>query len=167
MKKRFLVALTLAAAPLVAAAPAHGALEQSTGLGETGLDEAVTEFDKLCLSIFPNPKRFDYAIAKSDFGYERADDDRWRSNRTVITRVAPAQCDFDAALSAEDSGSEKVADAVEKGLRKELGLRPVRVVYEGGMRWEWQVDGKKHSVSYYFGPTVPQRQLALTYRVGA
>ncbi len=167
MKRQFLVAMTLAGAPLLGAMPAQGAVEQPAGLGVTGLHEAVAEFDQLCLSMFPNPKRLEYAIAKSAFGYERADDDRWRSDRTVVTRVAPAQCDFDAALSAEDSGSEKVADAVEKGLRKELGLRPVRVVYDGGMRWEWQVDGKMHSVSYYFGPTVPARQLALTYRVGA
>jgi hypothetical protein len=167
MKKQFLVALTLAGAPLLAATPAQGAPEPSTGLDVTELHQAVAEFDQLCLSIFPNPKRFEYAIAKSDFGYERADDDRWRSSRTVVTRTAPAQCDFDAALGAGDSDREKVADAVEKGLRKELGLRPVRVVYEGGMRWEWQVDGKTHSVSYYFGPTVPERQLALTYRVGA
>lgn len=167
MKRQFLVALTLACVPLLGAAPAQATVEQSAELGVTELHQAVAEFDQLCLAIFPNPKRFEYAVAKSDFGYERADDDRWRSARTVVTRVAPAQCDFDAALSAEDSGSDKIADAVEKGLRKELGLRPVRVVYDGGMRWEWRVDGKTHSVSYYFGPTVPERQLALTYRVGA
>lgn len=167
MKRQFLVAMALAALPLVAVGPAHAALEQPGGLGVTGLEAAVAEFDDLCLSIFPNPKRFDYNVSKSSFGYEKADDDRWRSARTVITRTDPGQCDFDAALSAEESGRETVADAVEKGLRKELGLRPVRVVYDGGMRWEWSMDGKKHSVSYYFGPTVPARQLALTYRVGA
>jgi len=166
MKRQFLLLLTLAG--LVAGAmPAHAALEPSAGLGETGIDDAVAEFGDLCLSIFPNAKRFDYAVSKSTFRYHRADVDRWRSDRTVVTRVAPAQCDFDAALSAADSDRDAVANAVEKGLRKELGLQPVRVVYEGGMRWDWQVDGKTHSVSYYFGPTVPARQLALTYRVGA
>ena len=167
MKKEFLVASILAGIASLGAAPAHGALETSPGLGVTELHQAVAEFDQLCLSIFPNPKRFEYVVAKSAFGYERADDDRWRSDRTVVTRVTPAQCDFDAALSADDSSNDKIAEAVEKGLRKELGLRPVRVVYDGGMRWEWQVDGKTHSVSYYFGPTIPARQLVLTYRVGA
>lgn len=168
MKRQFLFALTLAGLGFAGSTPAGATAEPvAGGLGVTALDQAVAEFDDLCLSIFPNAKRFEYAVAKSDFGYERADDDRWRSDRTVVTRVAPAQCDFDAALSADESDRETVASAVEKGLRKELGLRPVRVVYEGGMRWEWEVDGKKHSVSYYFGPTVPVRQLALTYRVGA
>ncbi len=167
MKKSFLVASNLVWPLVLATAPAQAALEQPSGLGATGLQEAVAEFDQLCLSIFPNGKRFEYAIANSDFGYQRADEDRWRSDRTVVTRVAPSQCDFDAALSADDSDREKIAGAVEEGLRKELGLRPVRVVYEGGMRWEWKVDGKTHSVSYYFGPTIPERQLALTYRVGA
>lgn len=167
MKKNFLCALTLICPLALAATPAHAALEQPAGLGATALQEAVAEFDQLCLSIFPNPKRFEYAVANSDFDYDRADEDRWRSNRTVVTRVAPSQCDFDAALNADDSDRDKIADAVEKGLRKELGLRPVRLVYEGGMRWEWKVDGKTHSVSYYFGPTIPARQLALTYRVGA
>ncbi len=74
---------------------------------------------------------------------------------------------FRRGAERRESNSDTVADAVEKGLRKELGLRPVRVVYEGGMRWEWEFEGKKHSVSYYYGPTVPSRQLALTYRVGA
>ncbi|MBA3942214.1 MAG: hypothetical protein C0520_13470 [Sphingopyxis sp.] len=167
MKKRYLFAWTLAGFAAAAAQPASASFEPAGGLGVTGLEQAVAEFDSLCLAIHPNPKRFDYAVAKSGFGYEKADDDRWRSSRTVVTRVAPGQCDFDAALSAGDSDRDKIAAAVEKGLRKALGLHPVRVVYDGGMRWEWQVDGKTHSVSYYFGPTVPERQLALTYRVGA
>lgn len=164
MKKRFLFALTLAVAGV---SPAGATTEDSGGLAVTGLDRAVAEFDDLCLSIFPSAKRFEYAVAKSDFGYERADDDRWRSDRTVVTRSAPTQCDFDAALSAGESDRDTVAAAIEKGLDKALGLPPVRVVYEGGMRWEWQVNGKTHSVSYYFGPTIPAQQLALTYRVGA
>lgn len=167
MKRHFLFAATLGSLALAAAQPASASFEPAAGLGVTGLEQAVAEFDTLCLAIHPNPKRFDYAIAKSGFGYEKADEDRWRSSRTVVTRAAPGQCDFDAALSADDSDREKVANAVEKGLRKELGLYPARVVYEGGMRWEWQIDGRTHSVSYYFGPTVPARQLALTYRVGA
>jgi hypothetical protein len=166
MKRQFLFAWAVTGL-LVGAAPAGATAEPASGLGVTKFDQAVAEFDELCLSIFPNAKRFDYAVAKSAFGYERDDDNRWRSERTVVTRAAPAQCDFDAALSTEESNSDTVADAVEKGLRKELGLRPVRVVYEGGMRWEWEFEGKKHSVSYYYGPTVPARQLALTYRVGA
>jgi hypothetical protein len=167
MKRQFLGALTVASVTMLTPPPAGATVETSSGLAVTNLDQAVAEFDKLCLAIFPNSKRFDYAVSKSAFGYERDDEHRWRSAQTVVTRVTPAQCDFDAALSAEEADSDKIAHAVEKGLRKELGLRPVRVVYDGGMRWEWQVDGKTHSVSYYFGPTVPAGQLALTYRVGA
>ncbi len=166
MKRQFLYALTLATLPFAASMPVGAAIETPGELGVTGLDQAIAEFDDLCLSIFPNPKRFDYAVANSAFGYEKSDEGRWRSARTIVTRVEPAQCDFDAALSGGESDRDKIADAVEKGLRKELGLRPVRVVYTEGIRWEWQVDGRKHSVSYYFGPTVPARQLALTYRVG-
>ncbi|MDO9369898.1 MAG: hypothetical protein Q7T68_15130 [Sphingopyxis sp.] len=171
MKRQFLVALTMMMVPTIAMAHAGAATDpQPAGLGTTGLDQAVAEFDRSCMSLYPNPNRFEYTIAKSDFGYERTDTDEWRSDRAVISRVAkpgaPTECHFDAALSAGDSDRDKIAEAVEDGLRKELGLRPVRVIYAEGIRWDWTMDGKTHSVSYYFGPTVPVRQLALSYRVG-
>lgn len=169
MKRQFLFAVTLGASSLLMSSAASAEQEPPGGLTAIALDDAVAEFDLVCLSIHPNANRFNYALNKSDLGYRHTGDAVWRSSKSVVSRdVDPGvtqQCNFDALL-ADDGDREQVASAVENGLRKELGRRPVRVVYEEGMRWDWQLDGKTHSVSYYFGPTVPARQLALTYRVG-
>ncbi|WP_447762449.1 hypothetical protein [Sphingopyxis panaciterrae] len=170
MKRQFLFAAMLGASPLLASSAALAAQEPPGSLAAMALGDAVAEFDLVCLSIHPNANRFSYALDRSDYAYRNTGGAVWRSPKTVVSRDVDAgvthQCNFDALLGSDDAGRERIASAVEAGLRKELGLRPVRVVYEQGMRWDWTMDGKTHSVSYYFGPTIPGRQLALTYRVG-
>lgn len=173
MKKQILIALTLVIAPGLGAAPAISAVQpQSGSLTAIGVERAVAEFEHICLSLYPNPNRFDHAMANSDFAYRRVDGDQtWRSAQSVVSRVAAPgqseQCNFDAALGADDSSRQKVVAAIEAGLAGDLGATPPRLVFKEGMKWEWQMKGVMHSVTYYFGPTVPERQLALTYRIAA
>lgn len=135
------------------------------------LQRAVDEFGKVCLSAYPDKKRLAYVLDRSDFGYEANSDTReWRSKYATVADVDmpgdPNQCAFDAVLPADDMAQDAVVDAIEKKIVSELSVRPTRLVYPKGMKWEWQEGARTNSVTYYFGAPIKDRQLVLTYRVG-
>jgi hypothetical protein len=135
------------------------------------LDRAVDEFGKVCLSAYPDKKRLAYVLEKSDFAYQASADSReWRSKYATVADVDmpgdPNQCAFDAILPADDMAQDAVVDAIEKKIVSELSVRPTRLVYPKGMKWEWQEGPRTNSVTYYFGAPIKDRQLVLTYRVG-
>jgi hypothetical protein len=135
------------------------------------LDRAIDEFGTVCLSAYPDKKRLAYVLGRSDFGYEVSADKReWRSKSATVADLDapgdPNQCAFDAILSTDQIAQDKVVDAIEKKIVSELSVRPTRLVYPKGMKWEWQEGARTNSVTYYFGAPIKDRQLVLTYRVG-
>jgi hypothetical protein len=172
MKNHVLAALAISTLGVASSGFAAGDMAANTGtLSAVPLQRAVDEFGKVCLSAYPDKKRLAYVLGRSDFGYEASSDTReWRSKFATVADVDmpgdPSQCAFDAVLPSDQATQEKVVDAIEKTILSELSVRPTRLVYAKGMKWEWQEGARTNSVTYYFGAPIKDRQLVLTYRVG-
>lgn len=160
--------IKIAAFAIVATAPSLSYADAET-MSPVALDRAVDEFGKVCLTAYPDNRRLDYVLKKSDFGYTDMGQREWRSKYATVTDMAqkgePSQCAFDAVLGQLDAKQDKVISAIEREIKSQIGLTPMRLVFKQGNKWEWQVGSDMHSVIYYFGAPINDRQLVLSYRI--
>jgi hypothetical protein len=169
--------MTPVVALLLAAAPAHrptvtGGLTDMVKLA-VGLDEALGEFDQICLAHPFDAAAFERAVASSSWHYRRARDTfpeltGYDSVKGYVSRKGMGspegslpQCNLDGATLRAYPPAE-IATRIEARLSAR-GVSAVRRQVEDSLYWQWPLqEGKLARLYLLRHPGSDPRQLTLT-----
>ena len=162
------LALSAAQQPVVT-----GGLETMVKLA-IGIDEALGEFERLCLARPFDAASFEKAVAGSSWRYRRATDTQpelvgydSRKGYASIKWLGPPpgrlpQCNLDAA-TLRPYTPEATAGRIEVRLKRLLGIIPARRASGPSLFWEWPAEPGKVARLYLLRhPGTDPRQLTLT-----
>jgi hypothetical protein len=139
-----------------------------------GLDEALAEYERLCLARAFDAASFEKAVSGSTWRYRRFADTNpqligydSRKGYASIKWLGPPegrlpQCNLDSA-TLRPYTPEAMAGRIEARLKRLLGAIPARRAAGTSTFWEWPVDGGKIARLYVIRhPGSDPRQLTLT-----
>jgi hypothetical protein len=139
-----------------------------------GIDEALGEFERLCLARPFDAATFERAVSASPWRYRRNPGttpqligyDSRKGYASIKWLGPPAgrlpQCNLDAA-TLKPYTAEAMAGRIEARLKRRLGTLPARRAAGSSLYWEWPVeDGKVARLYVLRHPGSDPRQLALT-----
>jgi hypothetical protein len=168
-----IAALLAAAAPAAQQPAVSGGLQPMLKL-VIGLDEALAEYERLCLARAFDAASFEKAVSSSAWRYRRFRDTTpnlvgydSRKGYASIKWLGPPegrlpQCNLDAA-TLRPYTPVATASRIEARLKRLLGTTPARQVAGTSTFWEWPVEGGKVARLYVIRhPGSDPRQLTLT-----
>lgn len=168
-----IAALLAATAPAAQQPVVTGGLQPMFKLA-IGLDEALAEYERLCLTRAFDAASFEKAVSNSTWRYRRAEGTRpelvgydSRKGYASVKWLGPPegrlpQCNLDAATQ-RPYGPEAVASRIEARLKRLLGATPARQAADTSTFWEWPVEGGKVARLYVIRHRGSDpRQLTLT-----
>jgi hypothetical protein len=139
-----------------------------------GIDEALGEFERLCLARPFDAATFETAVSRSSWRYRRTPGttpeligyDSRKGYASIKWLGPPAgrlpQCNLDAA-TIRPYTAEATAGQIEARLKRRLGTMPARHPADTSLFWEWPVeDGKVARLYLQRHPGSDPRQLTLT-----
>jgi|GEM_PF-5175573 len=164
--------LLAAAAPAAQQPVVTGGLQPMFKLA-IGIDEALGEFERLCLARPFDAATFETAVSRSSWRYRRASGttpeligyDSRKGYASIKWLGPPAgrlpQCNLDAA-TLRPYTLEATAGRIEARLRRLLGTVPARHAAGTNLFWEWPAEGKVTRLYLLRDPGSDPRQLTLT-----
>ncbi|HYW15649.1 MAG TPA: hypothetical protein VE891_05795 [Allosphingosinicella sp.] len=168
-----IAALLSVAAPAAQEPAVTGGLQPMLKLA-IGLDEALAEYERLCLARAFDAASFEKAVSSSAWRYRRAQDTSpelvgydSRKGYVSIKWLGPPegrlpQCNLDSA-TLRPYTPEAMAGRIEARLKRLLGTSPARQAAGVSTFWEWPVEGGKMARLYVLRhPGSDPRQLTLT-----
>lgn len=168
-----IAALLAAAAPAAEQPVVSGGLQPMFKLA-IGLDEALGEFERLCLARPFDAAAFERVVSSSPWRYRRAAGTSpdligydSRKGYASIKWLGPPpgrlpQCNLDAA-TATPYAPDATARRIEARLKRLLGAVPVRHAAGASTFWEWAAgEGKVARLYVLRHPGSDPRQLTLT-----
>ena len=163
----------LAAAPAAQQPVVTGGLQPMFKLA-IGIDEALAEFERLCLASPFDAAAFEKAVSGSSWRYRRNPGttpeligyDSRKGYASIKWLGPPAgrlpQCNLDAA-TLRPFTLEATAGRIEARLKRRLGIVPPRHAAGASLFWEWPAEGGKVARLYLLRhPGSDPRQLTLT-----